>query len=172
MDPDDLTRFGELVQVTRERGELHPAGHDPSTPRDPRLKGCRPRVYRLCGTDIELFSMGQLATVLNREAGTIRKWERDGVLPAPQFRAPSHDPRGTRRLYTRSQVLAIHDLAKEEGILQPHARSIKDTRFVERVLIMFRECAVNTQKDVERHNSSCPARDPKCLLSGVAGNVF
>ncbi|MFG1975511.1 hypothetical protein ACGFJC_39790 [Nonomuraea fuscirosea] len=134
------------------------------------LRGCKPRAYSLCGRRIELFGTGELATVLGRKPDTMRKWESHLILPPSQYRAPGRDLRGTRRLYTEKQLREIRRLAVAEGILQRHARPIKDTRFAERVWAMFRDSAVRTQKDAERHNSHCPAHDPKCVLVGAASN--
>ncbi|MEV0756799.1 MerR family transcriptional regulator [Streptosporangium sp. NPDC050280] len=109
---------------------------DPQPPPDP-LRGYRPYVSER-GRDFDLFPIGVLAAVLNRKPDTIRGWEQQGWLP-PAHRSTSDDPRGTRRRYTRAQILAIHRIAQEEGVLKPHARSIRDTRFVERVRAVFEE---------------------------------
>ena len=132
----------------------------------------KPRIYSLCGTRIELFTIGQLATFLDRKPDTMRKWESARVLPPAIYRAPSHEPRGTRHLYSQAQVRDVHRITEEEGILQPHVRAIKGTRFVARVRALFRESAVSTMEAAERHHGHCPAHDPKCVLIGTADSAI
>jgi hypothetical protein len=97
-----------------------------------------PRIYTVNGTKEEFFTVGQLAQALNRQAVTVRKWERDGVIPKAVFIAPSDDPRGKRRLYTRQQVEGMARIAAEEGVLLVHQKPIGQTKFTERVLDLFR----------------------------------
>jgi hypothetical protein len=88
--------------------------------------------------DREFFTVGQLAAALGRRSVTIRKWEREGIIPAPTFNAESSDPRGRRRLYGREQVEGIVRIAAEEGILDSPKAAITKTRFTERVSELFR----------------------------------
>lgn len=97
----------------------------------------KPRLVTIKGEKTECFTVGHLARALDRMPGTIRKWEREGVIPKPTFRTRSDDPRGTRRLYTRAQVEGIVRIAAEEGVLVSHQKAIKDTRFTERVIALF-----------------------------------
>lgn len=48
-----------------------------------------------------LVSIGQTAEQLNRKPGTIRKWEREGLLPDDCV--PTRDSRG-RRFFTPDQI--------------------------------------------------------------------
>ena len=97
-------------------------------------------MYTVAGQDVELFTVGQLAQALGREAGTIRKWEANGIIPKAMYSSPSIDPRGKRRLYTRAMVEGIVKIAKQEGILAPNSRkTISATRFTERVVQLFKE---------------------------------
>lgn len=97
-----------------------------------------PRIYTVNGKNEEFFTVGQLAQALNRQSGTVRKWERDGVIPKAIFVAPSDDPRGKRRLYTRQQVEGMVRIAAEEGVLHIHQKPIGQTQFTPRVIDLFR----------------------------------
>lgn len=97
----------------------------------------KPRVFTVKGSEIEFFTVGQLAKALGRKPVTVRKWETEGIIPKATFSAPSDDPRGRRRLYTRAQVEGIVRIAKEEGVLVAHARPIRQTQFTPRVIRLF-----------------------------------
>jgi hypothetical protein len=105
----------------------------------------KPRVFSVKGTEVEFFTTGILARMLNRESGTVRKWESEGVIPKATFIAPSDDKRGKRRLYTRKQIEGIRSIAHEEGVLEPGAggrwKSIRKTDFREKVYNLFTELA-------------------------------
>ncbi|MEN3538834.1 MerR family transcriptional regulator [Microbispora sp. ZYX-F-249] len=116
-------------------GSVPPA---PEPPADP-LQGRRALVFSERGREFDLFPIGALAAALGRKPDTLRQWEQDGILPPARDRSFSHDERGTRRHYTRAQILAIYRIAQEEGVLKPHARRLRDTRFVERVRAVFHE---------------------------------
>ncbi|MFG2072923.1 MerR family transcriptional regulator [Nonomuraea maritima] len=113
--------------------------HVQEPPANP-LQGYRPRISNH-GRDFDLFPIGALAAAVGRKPDTVRQWENDGIIPATQNRTTSHDVRGTRRLYTRTQILAIHHIAQEEGILPPFITKnwVTETRFVERVRAVFDE---------------------------------
>ncbi|WP_162641811.1 hypothetical protein [Streptosporangium sp. 'caverna'] len=102
------------------------------------LRGFRPQVSQR-GRDFDLFRIGALAVVLNRATDTVRQWEKSGVIPATKNRTISADIRGTRRRYTRAQILGMHRIAQEEGVLEPYARRLRETQFVERVRALFTE---------------------------------
>lgn len=101
----------------------------------------QPRMYNVRGVETEFFTVGQLAMALGRQAVTVRKWEREGTIPKAQFIAPSNDPRGKRRLYTREQVEGMIRIAADEGVLLLHQKPIKETRFTERVIKLFQALA-------------------------------
>lgn len=105
----------------------------------------KPRLVSIKGQQTECFTVGHLARALDRQPGTIRKWEREGVIPKPTFRLRSDDPRGTRRLYTRAQVEGIVRIAADEGVLVSHQKPIKDTRFTERVVALFKALQEGSQ---------------------------
>lgn len=108
---------------------------------DPNRWDAKPRILKVGGVDREFFTIGHLAKALNRKPVTIRTWERAGVIPKPTFRKPSEDPRGARRLYTREQVEGMVRIADEEGLMKGDYRSIGDTDFTRRVILLFRELA-------------------------------
>ncbi|WP_189248595.1 helix-turn-helix domain-containing protein [Streptosporangium pseudovulgare] len=124
-----------------DNGSEGPVAAQPPPQKEPAkpLEGWRP-IPSEHGREFDLFPIGALAAALDRRPDTIRHWERQGWLP-PAHRSTSYDERGTRRHYTRSQILAIHRIAQEEGVLKPHARPgwVRSTRFVERVRAAFEE---------------------------------
>jgi hypothetical protein len=95
-------------------------------------------IYLLNGMEIELFTIGQLANVLDRSTTTLRRWESDGTLPKSGYTKPSKDPRGRRRLYSRAQIEGIYEIAKDEGVLE-NGSTLKGTQFANRVLALFKE---------------------------------
>lgn len=101
----------------------------------------KPKFYLVAGERREFFMVGDLARALGRQAVTIRKWERDGILPRSKFRTPSRtdDDRGRRRLYTRTQIEGVVAIAREEGVLVSHAKPISRTDFTVRVQKLFKE---------------------------------
>ncbi|MFE2100865.1 MerR family transcriptional regulator [Streptomyces sp. NPDC059468] len=110
---------------------------------DPTEWDAKPRRYVVAGKETEFFTVGQLARALGRQPVTIRKWEREGVIPKSTFQSPGRDGdvRGRRRLYTRAQVEGIVRIAHEEGVLVSHQKPIKDTQFTPRVIALFERLA-------------------------------
>ncbi|MER5754315.1 MerR family transcriptional regulator [Streptomyces sp. NPDC002088] len=103
----------------------------------------KPRKGVVAGVETEFFTVGDLAKALGRQPVTIRKWEREGVIPKSTYQSPGKDgdPRGRRRLYTREQVEGIVRIAHEEGVLVSHQKHIKDTQFSARVIDLFKRLA-------------------------------
>lgn len=101
------------------------------------------RTFRIGGSEMRLFSLGELSELLNRRPVTLRKWERDGHLPKPTFVRPgaNGDPRGRRRYYSKAQVEALVRIAAEEGILQDHNAHISKTLFPQKALAAFKQLA-------------------------------
>jgi hypothetical protein len=101
----------------------------------------KPKLMRINGQPAELYTLGVLAKALNRKSGTIRKWETDGIIPTG-YLAPSRDPRGQRRVYTRAQIEGLRQAAEEEGILEPNVNGkwklIEETSFTEKAVKVFR----------------------------------
>lgn len=107
-------------------------GLDPDWDKDPK-------VFETADGPTEFFTIGDLARALGRRPVTIRKWERDGVIPQAQYQIPGrdNDPRGRRRLYTRKQVEGMVRVAAEEGLFRNTTKPIAATQFAERVRRLF-----------------------------------
>ena len=74
------------------------------------------------GKDMELFTLGALATALGRPIITVRTWTNNGQLPQPPYRLPSKpDKNGHmhagRRLYSRAMVESAVELFQRNGLL-------------------------------------------------------
>lgn len=113
-----------------------------SGPRDP-LGGRKGKEFTINHKTVELFTISDVAELLNRRPVTIRKWEEKGIIPKATFAKPgaNKDPRGRRRLYSREQVTALVQIAEAEGILHnPHAQ-ISQTNFKAKVLAEFKRLA-------------------------------
>jgi hypothetical protein len=110
---------------------------------DPGAWDAKPRKYVVAGAETEFFTVGDLAKALGRQPVTIRKWEREGVIPKSTYQSPGKDGdvRGRRRLYTREQVEGMVRIAYEEGVLVSHQKPIKDTQFSARVIALFKALA-------------------------------
>src|SRR5574341_103113 len=80
----------------------------------------KPFVFLVNGVEQEFFSIGQLGKALgNRSAVTLRKWEREGILPRSPYAKRGKDVRGNRRMYTRAMVEGLVQIAKEEKVFLP-----------------------------------------------------
>lgn len=90
-----------------------------------------------------LFTSGELAAALNRKPSTIRRWEREGILPKATYSKPgaAGDVRGRRRFYSQEQVDGLVRLAFEEGFLDNPKALITHTRFAVRARELFKELA-------------------------------
>lgn len=77
-----------------------------------------PKIYIINNKEVELYTIGELAVQLDRQRQTIRKWERDGIIPAATFRSKSG-----RRLYTKKQIDAIVRTVNKFGLKQGMAIS-------------------------------------------------
>lgn len=99
------------------------------------------RKYLVGGRHVEFYSIGQLAAMLNRSAVTVRRWERQGIIPRATFikSGQDNDDRGKRRLYSRAQIEGMVTAAREEGILDDLSKGIRDTKFTDKVIKIFSE---------------------------------
>lgn len=142
----------EFSQIKQETPEYYPGStkaivRHPNRVATPRRRATgmdpewdsKPRIYETEDGATEFFTLGQLARALGRQSVTIRKWERDGVIPKAQYQVPGRDGsvHGRRRLYTRKQVEGIVRIAEEEGLFVDSRKSFAETRFTERVLRLF-----------------------------------
>lgn len=130
--------MGEFYPGSKERRQVnHVSGDEPDVP-----ELGTGRTLLVQGLEVEFFSIGDLARVLNRQPVTIRAWENEGILPTSGWTKPGkdRDPRGRRRLWTRPQIEGIWRIAREEGVLDPGPRiNILKTKFPTRVKALFAE---------------------------------
>lgn len=99
------------------------------------------REYRIGDKTVRLYGIGDLAEALNRRPVTIRKWEKEGVIPSPTFNKPGTggDPRGRRRLYSQAQIEGLVSIAADERILADTKKSVSRTQFKARAWALFKE---------------------------------
>lgn len=79
------------------------------------------------GNIVIFFERAGLAKALNRSVAAIRAMERKGIICKPSVRLPSYPHPW---LYTESQVVAMMQLAEEEGVLNPNYRRPFSQRFI------------------------------------------
>ena len=133
--------FGSGDEERRFPGSRH---RIPDAPPPPKRKSVEPGdwdehplIKKVNGTEVEFFTIGQLAKALGRTAATVREWEANGVIPAARYRTPSKDPKKAKRLYTRAQVEGIVKIAWEEDLMKGDRRAIPET-FSTKVLALFK----------------------------------
>lgn len=102
----------------------------------------KPKVYTINNVDLEMFTIGELAQRLDRQRQTLRKWEKQGIIPQAIYRSGAD-----RRLYTKNQIDAIVECVERFKIKQgqaiPHEFKVE-------VQIAFEEA---TQKDFEQETA-------------------
>lgn len=100
----------------------------------------KPFIFLANGVEQEFFSIGQLGKALgNRSAVTVRKWERDGILPRTPYAKRGKDSRGDRRMYTRAMIEGLVKIAKEEGVLLPDkGKRLSETNFALKAQQLFK----------------------------------
>ena len=118
--------------------QLHASGALPlDDPEDPdaelNLLLGTPRMMVHHGTEKPFFGIGALARALNRSPGTIRKWHTAGIIPRPSFGAKTEALGGRVRLYSRQQIEAARQIAREEGILNDTSAAVTQTQFAARL---------------------------------------
>ena len=79
------------------------------------------------GQIVIFFERAGLAKALNRTPDAIRAWEQKGIICKPKIRLPKYPHPW---LYTESQVLAMMQLAEEEGVINPNYRKPFSKRFI------------------------------------------
>lgn len=99
---------------------------------DDPFSGIYPTVYFIKGVRTEVFTIGQMAKILNKKPVTLRAWETKGILPKATYRTPA--PQGIqvpgktlkgRRIYTKKQVdLLLKAVDLFMGDLDPRVVSI------------------------------------------------
>jgi hypothetical protein len=91
------------------------------------LNGLKYQEYAVKGVTRKFYTVGALASALNRKPVTIRSWEAKGWIPPASFRTPA--PRSEqipgkavkgRRLYSEAQIVFIVEAAMQFNIDDPH----------------------------------------------------
>jgi len=84
----------------------------------------------------EFHYIGALAEALGKSPCSVRRYERESVLPPTPFR---HRVCGgpARRLYLRDQIEGIVQIAEEEGIAHGKPANISATNFTARVMKLY-----------------------------------
>lgn len=100
------------------------------------------REYQTPGGKVTLYNVGDLAVNLNRSPATVRRWERDGVLPKATYSKRGKDNKhGRRRLYSKEQISGLRRIAGEEGLLDNPKMPIARTKFTSKAVQLFKELA-------------------------------
>jgi len=110
MSDDLLSDFPDWPGTRPPKNRTEGAKRGPK-PSSGMPEDVRPKTFRIKGEDVELFSIGDLACLLQKKPVTIRMWESKGWIPKANWRSAA--PKGEqipgkpvkgRRLYTRPQV--------------------------------------------------------------------
>ena len=98
-------------------------------PSEARLDCLHPkRLVDRTGRAIEVCAIGDLARALGKSPATIRRWERDGVIPrSPYVKAVRGG--APRRMYPVPWVTGLAALAEAEGIACRKPANISATSF-------------------------------------------
>lgn len=85
---------------------------------------------------IPYYPVSELALLLNRAVGSLRRWEDHGDLPYAR-RSASDSKNGAVRLYTRQELEGLAQIAYEEGLIANPRRKVSTTRFRERAAKLY-----------------------------------
>lgn len=96
----------------------------------------QPRTYRVNGVETQLFDIDSFMQATGLRYGTIRQWERNGVLPKPLMRSPRKDGIPGHRLYSREYVEGVARILVEEQVSDTR-RNVRQTDFIVRVQELF-----------------------------------
>lgn len=74
------------------------------------------------GKDIEMFTIGALASAVGRPVITIRTWIKEGYIPPSPYRLPNTvdkhgGSRAGRRMWSRAMIESLVDLFGKAGLL-------------------------------------------------------
>jgi hypothetical protein len=130
-----LRRDSPQVRRERRRAELRAERGETSW-------DAKPTEIWYQGVRYEVFPIGALAKAMNRDSVTIRAWMRKGWLPRNGFQTPAvygSLKNASRRLWTRTQIDRIAQIAKEEGLLEENPVRIQQTSFTQRVFSEWKE---------------------------------
>lgn len=101
------------------------------------LSGLKVKRVVIRGVERDMYAIGAVASALQRQPVTIRKWEETGVIPKATWVLNPRTKEGRRRLWSADQVVGLVKIAAEEGILTPPRNDIKATNFTCRVIELF-----------------------------------
>lgn len=82
----------------------------------------KPIMKKLGGVDVPMYTIGSLATAVDKSVQTIRSWISNGYLPDSIYRLPAKTlPSGVvrknRRLYTREMIQSLVDILAKRNLL-------------------------------------------------------
>lgn len=93
---------------------------------------------RANGDRIEVHPIGSLAQALGKSSFTIRRWEREGILPpTPLVLAVAGG--APRRLYSTQQIEAVTLVATQEGVAHRKPAELGLTNFTPRVRSVYEQ---------------------------------
>ena len=92
----------------------------------------QPKIITIKGVDHEFFYVSALAKALGRSTKAVYKWEDNGWLPQSRYRTKAKQTNlpdkaaAGRRLYTRKQIEAVIDAAKQTDVFEVSRRTTPD----------------------------------------------
>lgn len=139
MSTDPLDLFNAIISSKEKTRQQHDEGPDYPGKTAPRnrgrvldnvshewLKSLRSYDYLVNGVQQKFYTIGSLASALNRKPVTIRSWEAKGWLPSASFRTPTPKSGSIpgkavkgRRLYSEAQLVFLVEAAMEFHINDP-----------------------------------------------------
>lgn len=69
------------------------------------------------GSAVAFFSIGAVARGAGRSVGTIRTWEKRGLIPKPTYTKPGRGVAGPKRAYLRSEIFDIIAALEQAGLI-------------------------------------------------------
>ena len=126
-DPDALDAVIFPGGAPSRRARVERGAPPPETPAVPEPSwDDYPQHKYLRGEQVEMFPVGALAAAIGVTPKAIYKWERLRIMPPSRFRTqapkaspiPEKTPAG-RRLYTRAQIEAVIEAAREANVTMP-----------------------------------------------------
>jgi hypothetical protein len=89
------------------------------------------------GRSFGAYYIGELAARLGKSSHTIRRWEREGVLPATPFEQRVRR-RPARRLYPTTWIDGVVAIAEDEDLIGRKPACMKSTNFTARARELHR----------------------------------
>lgn len=77
------------------------------------------KMIKVNGKFQEMYTIEEIANRLGRQPQTVRKWEKQGLLPVSQYKIDNNRRfGGYTRLYTLEQVIGIVDVIEHNNFVQ------------------------------------------------------